>query len=545
VTDEKDPEKKESEAVTAPDEAEAKAEEKSEASEKSEEKKSEEKKPEEKKPEEKKPKAAKKKSKEPDGYRLAPSNPVSGAWKSFAGMGAVGVVGAAAGYYQDHTRFAFAWLFGFVCALSLAIGALLFVMMHHLTNANWGVVVRRVAEVFGASSWVLLLLIVPVIVMKGTLFGEFLGKDEADKAAPQHHASLDSQQDPRDLELAANDFQPHGGFRGPGPGGPMRPHFQPHGPPGGSLPSPHPPGGVHGTPIHMHVGSDVESRAEHAEHEEVMKAKNWYLNPTFFWARLVFYFAVWYLIGYLLLKWSSEQDKSKDPMLTVKLARFSTAGVALMTLTLTFASFDWVMSLDPTWYSTIFGVTFFAGSMVCLFAMLILTFLGMRQSGVLVKEVTVEHYHDLGKLLFGFMCFWAYVCFAQFFLIWYAAIPEEVVFYHHRWDVGPWRTISLAIIFLHFIIPFIFIMSRNVKRNLGLLKVGAGLLMTMHVIDVYWLVMPNVPHQTTFAPNWIDVFGFMAPVGIFLAVAFRTLTKYPIIPIGDPRLQRSIHFLNA
>jgi hypothetical protein len=144
------------------------------------------------------------------------------------------------------------------------------------------------------------------------------------------------------------------------------------------------------------------------------------------------------------------------------------------------------------------------------------------------------------------MCFWAYVCFSQFMLIWYAAIPEEVTFYHHRWDVGMWKNVSLALVVLHFMFPFVFIMSRNVKRNLGLLRVGAMLLLTMHVIDIYWLVMPNLPHQgSSFTPSVIDFFGFLGPVCVFLAVAFRRMTEYPIVPVGDPRLQRSVHFVNA
>ena len=501
--------------------------------------------------EEKKDKPKKKKEKDlAAAYRLASNHPVANAWKTFAGMGLIGIVGAGIGYMQDPTRFAYSWLFGFICALTLAVGAMMFVMMHHLTNGNWGIVVRRVAEIFGATSWVLIILVIPVMLTRQTLFGEWL-KPGGTPAAT--HAALEpADQDPYELELAVNDLQP----RGPNPNPHMpNPRMQnPHGPnpqggggfrlpptsPGGARPPQQVPG-AH-APVITH---SADERAEHVEHEEVMKSKSWYLNPTFFMGRLIAYFIIWYLIGWTLLKWSTDQDKTKDLALTVRLNRFSAPGIVLLVLTFTFAAFDWIMTLDPTWYSTIFGVTFFAGSMVCVFAALILTFLGMRNAGVLVKEVTVEHYHDLGKLLFGFMCFWAYVCFSQFMLIWYAGIPEELTFYHHRWDVGIWKNVSLALVLLHFIVPFVFIMSRNVKRNLGLLRIGAWVLLSMHVIDIYWLVLPNVPHQSGFAPSWIDVFGFMGPVGVFLAVAFRRLNEYPIVPVGDPRLQRSLHFINA
>jgi hypothetical protein len=328
-------------------------------------------------------------------------------------------------------------------------------------------------------------------------------------------------------------------------GNPHGPGGNPHGPGGFPRGSDVRGGGPGAPPVHIQVGHPVEERALNVEHEEVMKDKTWYLSQTFFYVRLGIYFLVWFAIGSYLLKLSTEQDKTRDPEITKKLGRFSAPGVVLMTLTLTFAAFDWMMSLEPTWYSTIYGVIFFAGSMVCAFATLILVFLGFRASGVLEKEVTVEHYHDLGKLLFGFMCFWAYVSFSQFMLQWYAAIPEELTFYHHRWDSSLWKNMSLGIVLLHFILPFVFIMSRNVKRNLGLLRIGALLLLTMHIIDIYWQIMPNVPHQSSFTPSWIDFFGFLGPVGVFLAVAFRRFNDFPLVPVGDPRLQRSIKFVNA
>jgi len=568
MTDEKDPPKDEAskdeaaeksekaetvskaEAKSAPSDAEVSSKDDEKKPEEKKEKKADEKKAEDKK-EEKKAEKKKPTKKDPaDAFRIPASHPVANAWKTFLGAGVLGIVGSGYGYTQDHTRFAYAWLFGFICALTLAIGSIMFVMMHHLANGNWGIVVRRVAEIFGASSWVLIILVIPVLLMRGTLFGEWLNKGDAAHAGKEH-AALEQSVDPYDYELASNDlqFQPRGMPGGPGGHGGMQPR-NPHGPggPGGFPQNPHgghPPSAGSGTPIHMQVGRGPEERAEHVEHQEVMQSKSWYLNQTFFFARLIAYFIIWYLVGFTLLKWSTDQDKTKDLALTVKLARFSAPGIVLMTLTLTFAAFDWIMSLDPTWYSTIFGVTFFSGSMVCAFATLIITFLGFRQNGLLAKEVTVEHYHDLGKLLFGFMCFWAYVCFSQFMLIWYASIPEEVTFYHHRWDGNLWRNVSLALIGLHFMFPFVFIMSRNIKRNLGLLRIGATLLLTMHVIDIYWLIMPNMPHQATFSVSVFDVFGFLGPVGIFLAVAFRRMNEYPILPVGDPRLQRSIHFVNA
>jgi len=485
--------------------------------------------------------AAKKESKKDpaDAYRLAPGSPWANMWKTFAGIGVLGAGGSAAAYFSDPKRFAYAWLFGFIVALTIAIGAMMFIMMHHLTSGSWGIVVRRLAEFFSAGTPVFILLAIPVVLSMNTLFGEWLGTAPAHATAQHEHAAITPEpQEPQ--ELAANDDlqprSPHGGPNpfavGGDPRGPVHPRVDAPGGPGAKP-----------TTTTRHVDAERD-RALAVEHQEVMAAKKWYLNKNFFYARLVGYLLFWLWLGPLLLRMSSDQDKSKDPAISVRLNRLSAPGIVALALTLTFAAFDWIMSLDPTWYSTIFGVTFFAGSMVCIFAVLILTLLAMRNDGVLAKEVTVEHYHDLGKLLFGFMCFWAYVCFSQFMLIWYAAIPEEVTFYHARWDVGPWRNVSLAIVLLHFCIPFVFIMSRNVKRNLGLLRVGTITLLVMHILDIYWLIMPSMK-LPDFSPSWIDAVGLLGPVGIYLATVFYTMTKYPILPVGDPRLARSLKFENA
>ncbi len=495
-------------------------------------------------------KTAKKETKKDpaDAYRVAPSSPWGKLWKTFAGFAALGLGGSAAGYFYDPKRFAFAWMFGFIVALTIAIGAMMFVMLHHLTNGSWGIVVRRLAEFFGAGTPIFVLLAIPVVLTMNTLFGEWLGTSHGAATAQPEHASLapaETQAPLEDQELASNDdLQP----RGPMRGGPNPFSGDPHGPgfhgrssvdaPGPGVGHPGPSGATIRRP------DSERDRALAVEHQEVMGAKKWYLNKNFFYGRLVAYLLFWLWLGPALLRISSEQDKSKDPNISVRLNRLSAPGVILLSLTLTFAAFDWIMSLDPTWYSTIFGVVFFASSMVCIFAVLILTLLGMREDGVLAKEVTIEHYHDLGKLLFGFMCFWAYVAFSQFMLIWYAAIPEEVTFYHARWDIGPWRNVSLAIVLLHFCIPFVFIMSRNVKRNLGMLRIGTITLLVMHIVDMYWLIMPAMK-LPDFAPSWIDGVCLIGPVCAYLAVVFYTMTKYPILPIGDPRLLRSLKFENA
>jgi hypothetical protein len=281
-----------------------------------------------------------------------------------------------------------------------------------------------------------------------------------------------------------------------------------------------------------------------AKEEATLAKKSGYLNRNFFYGRLVLYFAAWLFVSMRFVRLSTDQDKSKDPSLTVKAQQFAPIATILFALTLTFAAFDWLMSLEPSWFSTIYGVTFFAGSVVTIFATVTVVAMAMREEGLLKDAVTVEHFHDLGKLLFGFLVFWAYVNFSQFMLIWYAALPEETTFFHHRWDVGPWAWVSLLIVVAHFVVPFFLLLSRNVKRRLPALRVGAVWLLVMHVVEIYWQVMPNYNGGES-SVNWIDFACLAGVLGVYLAVVFRNMTRHPLIPVGDPRLARSLSFENA
>jgi hypothetical protein len=457
-------------------------------------------------------------------YLLPESHAWASAWKIAGGVGALGMAGAAAGFASNPERFAFSYLFAFECVLTVALGMIFFVLVQHLTSAGWSVTVRRTAEFFSAGIAVMILLFVPVYLSRSTLF-PWLSPHHGDEqgehgvthttaaalqhAAPHHpseHPAGEVEQPAGEGEHAAEHQAGEGGHPGAHPGG----HADPH---------------------------------EVAE-EKVMASKKPYLNEGFFAGRAVFYLLVWAFLGWRLLKYSTDQDTTKDKRLTVAVQRFAAPATILFALTLTFAGFDWIMSLDPSWFSTIFGVYIFAGSTVSALATLILVTLGMRNSGLLQKEINVEHFHDIGKLMFGFLVFWAYIGFSQFMLIWYAALPEEVTFFHHRWDEGPWKYVSLALVVLHFVVPFFLVISRNAKRKLSLLAFGAAWILAMHFIDIYWLVMPNFG-QETFAFHWMDVACLLGVAGFYLAAVFWRFTKHPLIPTGDPRLPRAIHFENA
>ena len=287
----------------------------------------------------------------------------------------------------------------------------------------------------------------------------------------------------------------------------------------------------------------------HWSHEDVravdhlIQAKAAYLNQPFFYTRTVIYFLVWATLGWWFLKTSRKQDESKDPSLSIKMSNRSTIGLILFGLTSTFYAIDWMMSIDAHWFSTMFGVYFFAGAVVAFYCTLILVVTWLKSTGHLQKSVSVEHYHDMGKLLFGHNIFWTYIGFGQFMLIWYANIPEETLFFLHRAE-GGWKTISLMLPWFHFAVPFVFLMSHNVKRKPWLLSIGAAWLLIMCYIDLYWLIQPYFHHH---GPHFglSDIGSILTIGGFFLFFLVQTMGQASLIPSGDPRLKASLSYDNG
>jgi hypothetical protein len=446
------------------------------------------------------------------------TGPWAGAWKIFAGIGAVGLVLSAIGFTTDTRRFAFSWMFAYITVLAIALGSIFFVLVQRLTSAGWSVTVRRTAELFGYGVVALIPLFIPVIMTMGHLFpwvGEPHDAKGHDMGGEHGSISLVTPAYAQAPEHAA------------APAAPAAEHASPHG-----------------------NGPDAKEHAEHQAHAqihaELMAKKSGWLNKNFFYVRALLYFLIWSFLALRMLGYSVTQDTTKDPQLTVRAQSFAPAATFLFALSLTFAAVDWIMSLEPTWFSTIFGVYYFATAVVSSYAVIILVTLALRTSGPLQGAVTPEHYHDLGKLMFGFLVFWAYIGFSQFMLIWYAALPEETTWYHNRWDFGPWAKVTMAVIIGHFVVPFFWLISRNFKRNLGRLQIGAGILLVMHVVDIYWFVMPNYAlGSNEFTFHWIDAACLLAVGGVYGAVVFLRMTKQSLVPVGDPRLERSLHFQNA
>ena len=273
--------------------------------------------------------------------------------------------------------------------------------------------------------------------------------------------------------------------------------------------------------------------------------KHGYLNSGFFVVRLFIYATAWFFLARTLFKTSIKQDREKDARLTIFMGKLSAAGIIIYALTSTFFSFDMIMSLEYAWFSTMFGVIYFAGSFIALIAFIILVNAVLQKRGYLKGAITTEHRHDLGKWLFAFVIFWAYVSFSQFILIRYPDIPEETVWYLNRWFNG-WDIVTWVVFFGHFVIPFFLLLSRHVKRHSCALSFVALYMLFMHYVELYWQIMPaiNYPERVAFNLNFID---FFMPIGmgfIFIAGFLHLLKRRNLVAIGDPRLEESLNFHN-
>jgi len=275
-----------------------------------------------------------------------------------------------------------------------------------------------------------------------------------------------------------------------------------------------------------------------ADHDPLLRWKAPFLNPGFFLTRAGLYFAIWSILALVWARASRRQDATGDLAISERLRRFSGPALLLLALTQTFASFDWIMSLTPAWYSTIFGVYFFAGAFVSAAALLSLVVVLLRGAGLLREVIGVGHLHDLGKLVFAFSCFWAYIAFSQFFLIWYGNIPEETIWYRARQD-GSWKTASVILAVGHFIVPFFFFMGRTMKRRPFTLALGAAWVLLMHLLDIHWLVMPTL-RKGVATPSPLEIVALLGVGGIVVAAVGWMMRRQPLVPLKYPRLPESL-----
>lgn len=267
----------------------------------------------------------------------------------------------------------------------------------------------------------------------------------------------------------------------------------------------------------------------------VLALKTKYLNLPFFSVRSAIYFAVWILLAYLLTRWSSLQDQTADREYTKKMRVLSGPGMVLLVFTVTFGSIDWFMSLDPEWYSTIYGLIFVASWAVSALAFTIAALGTLSKYEPVSNFVGQYHFHDLGKLLLALVMLWTYFSFSQFLIIWSGNLPEEIHWYIPRTH-GGWGAIALFVVILHFAFPFLFLLSRNFKRDSGKLVSIAILILIMRLFDLLWTIVPSFTGEH-FHVSWMDIVAPIGIGGLWLAFFAWRLSKRPLIPINDPQFE--------
>jgi hypothetical protein len=266
--------------------------------------------------------------------------------------------------------------------------------------------------------------------------------------------------------------------------------------------------------------------------DPALSEKSIYLNLSFFTIRAVIYFAIWLALAFFLNRWSLMQDKTADRQFTKRMQVLSGPGMVLFVFTVTFASIDWFMSLDPEWSSTIYGFVFVASWALSALAFVVAVMAALAKHEPMNNVVGQSHFHDLGKLLLALVMLWTYFAFSQFLIIWSGNLPEEISWYLSR-TRGTWGGIALAVVILHFAFPFLFLLSRSLKRNAGKLVIVAVLILVMRLVDLFWTLAPSFA-AGQFHLNWMDLVAPIGMGGLWLAAFAWALRQRPLIPINDP-----------
>ena len=380
----------------------------------------------------------------------------------FAGLSLVlGVVAVIAlalclvGAFVSPHQFSYSWLFAFGFFFTICAGCFFWTIVHHATDAEWSVVVRRQLENIAALLTVLAVLFVPILLLR-------------------HH--LYSWMDiPRGVEAA-------------------------------------------------------------------LDSKRAYLNSQFFVLRAVVFLGFFLLAALALRRFSVLQDKDGNPRFTIDMRKMSFISLPMFALCLTFGAFDWFMSLNYRWFSTMFGVYIFAGTAGSSMALLVVVITALRQAGYLKDVITVEHYHIMGKWMVAFCVFWAYIGFGQYMLIWYANIPEETQFFITR-NTQSWWAMSMLLVVGRFFIPFPILLMQSVKKHPHQLAILAGWMLFMQMLDIYIIVLPALHGTGVHVSIW-DLVSLIA-IGATLAFVYlRLLPRTSLFPVRDPRLIESLNLVN-
>jgi hypothetical protein len=379
------------------------------------------------------------------------------AWLSFL-LGVVAVVAlvlCAIGAFVNPHQFSYSWLFAFAFFFTLCAGCFFWTIVHHATDAEWSVVVRRQLENIAALLTVLALLFVPILLLR-------------------HH---------------------------------------------------------------LYAWMDIPRGVEPS-----LDTKRAYLNWTFFFVRAVVFLGFFLLAALALRRLSVEQDKDGSPRFTIGMRKVAFISLPMFALCLTFGAFDWLMSLNYRWFSTMFGVYIFAGAAGSSMSLLVLVIAALRQAGYLKDVITVEHYHIMGKWMLAFCVFWAYIGFGQYMLIWYANIPEETQYFITR-NTESWWALSMLLVIGRFFIAFPILLMRSIKKHPHQLCIVAGWIVCMQMLDIYLVVLPSLHGTGVHVSIW-DLLSLIAIGATLGFVYLRLVPRTSLFPVRDPRLIESVQTVN-
>jgi hypothetical protein len=419
-------------------------------------------------------------------------------------VGAVGAVISVIFFFQKPHSFAFSWLFAFFFAFTILVGSFFWVLLHNASNSGWGVAIRRIPEILANLFPFLMVLGLPLVLPIGPFE---VGQNSIWEWIGIHRAVQ--------LNLGG-------------------------------------------------VGADAHRAALH-DVNLLLYEKYPFLN--LFWSseppflpgwmpRYFIYFGLLTLGARVLLGYSTHQDATGEVQATFSARRFSCGWLPVFALCMTFGAIDWIMSMTYSWFSTMWGVYIFAGSAMSSMAVIILCVTSFKSLGYL-KIVNEEHYHIMGKLMHAFVIFWAYITFSQYFLIWYANITEETQFYLIR-NTGGWQYVSMLLLVVHFLIPFVILLVRSVKKSTLKVSIVSGWLIGAHLLDLYWIIIPmrgrrmaaqglieDIANPLSVPHAWIgDIVALVTVVSILAYVFLRFISRYSLYPCGDPRLEESIKLTN-
>src|SRR5947209_16333555 len=367
----------------------------------------------------------------------------------------VALVLCAVGAVVNPHQFSYSWLFAFAFFFTLCAGCFFWTIVHHATDADWSVVVRRQLENIAVLLVVLAILFVPILLLRR----------------------------------------------------------------------------------HLYSWMDIPPGVEHS-----LDAKRAYLNWYFFLIRAVVFLGFFFCASLALRRLSVKQDKDGNPRFTILMRKVAFISLPMFALCLTFGAFDWLMSLNYHWFSTMFGVYIFAGAAGSSMSLLVLVITALRRAGYLKDVITVEHYHIMGKWMLAFTIFWAYIGFGQYMLIWYANMPEETEYFIRR-NTESWNALSLLLVIGRFFVPFAILLIRGPKKKPLQLCLIAGWLVFMQLVDMYIVILPALHGPGVLVSIW-DFIPLLGMGGTLAFVFLWILRRSSTFPNRDPRLPESLHIVN-